>query len=136
MKITLIYTARQTNLTIDASGASGPLEFARMGPKGEALDKKQWSSGPKEPIRLGPIGPGVYKVTAIVKVTGDITDPQAFVVMNEVETKDPPPDQPKVTLAMAKDKLGKFGVHADALHAFVVDVRGGINISLPGRSSS
>lgn len=134
MTITLIYTARQANLTIDASRVTGPLEIARMGPNGEDTDKKQLVSGAKDPIPVGSIAAGVYKVSAEVIVKADIADPHAFVVM-AVETKDPPPDQPKATIAMAKDRLGKLGVDAKKLHAFIVDARGGINIALPGPSA-
>ena len=131
MTITLIYTARQTNLTIDASGVTGRIELERMVLKGEPPDRKQLRSQEKNRI---PVGPGVYKVSPGVTVTADIEDPQAFVAM-EVETKDPPPTQPKFTVAMAKARLSKFSVDEEELHAFIADARGGINISLPGPSA-
>lgn len=139
MPITLIYTARQMNLTIDLSGVPAPLDIVQMGDDGLDAASRSLSPGTDGVIPVSPgvfkvrVGPGVFKVKSDqVRVTADTTDPQAFLATT-VETKDPPPDppmlrvstpgMPTMTVSMAKAKLHERGVDPKKLHAFVVDAR-------------
>lgn len=123
MTITLIYTARPMKLTIDASRVSNPVEISRM--SNDGLPTETQVLRPKEK-NVVPVGPGVFRVMAEnVGVTADTTDPRAFLAI-EVETKDPPPDPPKLTvgiarmtISMAKARLGELGVDAKQLQEFV-----------------
>lgn len=137
MLITLIHMARKTNLTIDLSGVSERLDIAQMGDDGNPTATRPLRPGAKTVIS---VDPGVYKVmSSQVTVTADPADLQALHVM-AVETKDPPPDQPKLvaskmgmarmTIGMAKAKLREVGVDPAKLHTFVVDARS-LDLSLP-----
>ena len=125
MTITLIYLARRTNLTIDASGVSAPLDIARMGDDGRPTETQALRPKVKNVI---PACPGLFMECKAVSVSADTADPRVFLAI-EVETKDPPPDPPKataskpamlrMTLTLAKARLSELGVDAQKLHEFV-----------------
>jgi hypothetical protein len=126
MRITLIHTTRHTQLTIDLSSVSSPLDISRMGDDGRPTERQ--ALRPKEKNTIS-VGPGVFMVmSGNLGVTADTAEPGVFLAM-EVETKDPPPDPPKaiapppamprMTLTMAKARLGELGVDAQKLHAFI-----------------
>jgi len=105
MSITVIYSAKETTLTIDVPRRSEPLVLMRMLSDGRPERAESLRSGDASKVV---VGPGVFALLSNdVQVSAAASSAEDFHV-SSVENKDDPPDQPRMTKMFDREIVRAF----------------------------